>query len=95
MAFSADDSFAYWQCGHRLLNCRAWPRSSGVTDRSRALVNIAGIEQLAGFVFIRGRHHQHVRDAAQVGEIKTAGMGWSVFSHKPGAINTKKYIQTL
>ena len=52
-------------------------------------------EQFISLVFVAGCHDDHVRNAPQVAEIKTAGMGRAVFPHQSRPINREQHIKIL
>ena len=39
------------------------------------------------FGFVGRRHHDEVRQAAEIGDIEGAGVGWSVRTHQPGPVD--------
>ena len=74
-------------------NARAF--APGVSDRCRALVQEAGGEHLAAFVFVGGRHDGHVGDAAEVAVVEAAGVGGAVRAYKPCPVQGKQDIEVL
>ena len=47
------------------------------------------------FSLIRGRHHHHSGQIAQIGHIKTASMRGAICPHQTGAINRETHRQIL
>ncbi|RML72640.1 hypothetical protein ALQ91_05472 [Pseudomonas syringae pv. syringae] len=75
---------------HRIRAGAAW-----VAHCRRAGMQVTGAEQLAQFVFIARRHHQHARDAAQVGEVEAACVSRAVFAYQSGAVDGEQYVEVL
>lgn len=75
---------------HRIRAGAAW-----VAYCRRAGMQVTGAEQLAQFVFIARRHHQHARDAAQVGEVEAACVSRAVFAYQSGAVDGEQHVEVL
>ena len=60
-----------------------------------AVVHEARVEQLPRFVFVRRRHDEHVRNAAQIAQIERAGMRGAVFADQSGAIDREQHVEIL
>jgi len=59
---------------HLLLRGHARSHPPGITYRS-GCVHVKGcVEHLPAFILIRRRHHCHIRNTTQIGQIKTASM---------------------
>ena len=47
------------------------------------------------FSLVRRRHHRHVGQAGQIGEIERAGVGWAIGANVASAIDREAHRQVL
>ena len=89
LALAAQPAFADGQSCHCLFYIDARPGTSWIAHGGGALVNVAGVEHLPGFVFIGRGHNHHVGNTAHKADIKAARMGGAVFTDQAGAVDGK------
>ena len=77
--------------GHR----RALGGPAGISQRDRALVLECGPEHVDEHRLVARRHHDHVRKAAEVGDVVGAVMGRAVVADQPGAVHREGDVELL
>ncbi|GJD98052.1 hypothetical protein OCOJLMKI_5291 [Methylobacterium iners] len=72
------------------------PLAAGIAQRDRARVmGVAGGHHVHELGLVGGRHHGHVGQAAQVGEIERARMGGAVRAHQTRPVQAEAHGQVL
>src|SRR5690606_22503250 len=92
---AADQAFTDFQRQQPRFDRSVRAAATGVAHGGRAVEQVAGGEHAPQLVFIAGGHHQHVGDAAQVGQVEAAGVGRAVFANQAGAVDGEQHIQML
>ena len=66
-----------------------------IAHGGRAIERHGGVEHLPALVLVGRRHHHHVRDAAQVGEVERALVRRAVAAHEAAAVDRERHRQVL
>ena len=69
--------------------------ASGIANRGGTLVQPGALQHFSALVFVARRTNHHVRDAAQIRQIKGAMMGRAVLPDEARSINRQRDVQIL
>ena len=94
-AAAAQLRLAHRQGVERRPHRHARPATARIAHGRGAGVEEAGAEHLPALVLVGGRHHQHVRDAAQVAEIEAARVRGAIGADHAAAVDREQHVQVL
>ncbi len=74
---------------------RADTGAARIAHGRRARIVVSRREHLAAFVFVRRSHDDHVRDAAQIGQVVVAGVGRAIGANQARAVQREGHVEVL